>query len=57
MDKETNCLAIMKINNVKFKVLQSRKSLTKSLQEATAIQTEKVNLEFQSLVSGLFRHQ
>lgn len=51
MDEEANCLAIMKINNVKFKVLQFRKSLTKSLQEATAVQTEKVNLEFQSLVS------
>lgn len=44
MDKETYCLAIMKIYNVKFKVLQASKSLTKSLQEASAIQTEKVNL-------------
>ena len=57
MDKETYCLAIMKIYNVKFKVLQASKSLTKSLQEASAIKTEKVNLEFQLLVSGLFRHQ
>ena len=44
MDKETYCLAIMKIYNVKFKVLQASKSLTKSLQEASTIQTEKVNL-------------